>query len=144
MDAAGNLYGTGAEGGAKGFGVVFKATLASGKWSVSDLYSFTNAKGDGAYPNSPLLLGASGNIYGTTESGGGSPSCVVENYNGCGSVFELRKVNGAYKESVLEGFSGGGSGAFPGGVILGMDGNLYGVAQTGGGDNRGVFFMIPR
>ncbi len=143
MDASGNLYGTAAEGGAKGFGVVFKASLASGKWTVSDLYSFTNTNGDGAYPNSQLIED-SGNIYGTTEAGGGSMSCTVENYNGCGAVFELRKINGSYKESVLEGFTGAGTGAFPGGVIFGTDGNLYGVAQTGGGDNRGVFFKIPR
>ena len=142
LDAAGNLYGTTTDGGGKGFGAVFEISAATGM--TQDLYSFTNANGDGAYPNSLLVLDAAGNLFGTTEAGGGTTNCTVASDNGCGTVYELRKESGVYKESVLNRFLGEGNGGFPGGVSLGTDGNLYGVAEVGGGDNKGLFFKIPR
>jgi uncharacterized repeat protein (TIGR03803 family) len=64
-DAAGNLYGTSAHGGAYDLGTVFKLDT-TGKETV--LHSFSGS--DGAYPYPGLLGDPSGNLYGTTNAGG--------------------------------------------------------------------------
>ena len=73
FDAAGNLYGTAGGGTGQceaGCGVVFKLTPGSGgKWKYSVLHHFTG--NDGAYPDAGVILDPKGNMYGTTELGGG-------------------------------------------------------------------------
>jgi uncharacterized repeat protein (TIGR03803 family) len=49
MDAGGSLYGTTNEGGAYGYGVVFKLTPGGGGWSYTSLRDFTGGD-DGAFP----------------------------------------------------------------------------------------------
>ena len=97
FDAAGNLYGTTANGGGKGVGIVFKLTPNSdGTWTESVLHSFTG--GDGENPIAGLIFDAAGNLYGTTANGGfpcGAPF-------GCGTVFRLTpNSNGTWGFSVL-------------------------------------------
>ena len=76
-DAAGNLYGTTVNGGAFGFGTVFKLTTG-GKETI--LYSFTGGV-DGAHPYGALVRDSAGNLYGTTSDFlGGS---------GFGTVFKI-------------------------------------------------------
>lgn len=69
-DAAGNLYGTTADGGTAscsgGCGVVYKLT-AAGQETV--LHSFTGGA-DGAGPYCALTADAAGNLYGTASNGG--------------------------------------------------------------------------
>src|SRR5580704_868352 len=80
-DAAGNLYGT---GGAGGIGLVFELLPSSGgSWTAKVLYKFNTT--DGFFPQGGLLLGASGNLYGTTEYGG------TDSY---GTVYELKPETG--------------------------------------------------
>jgi uncharacterized repeat protein (TIGR03803 family) len=78
----GVLYGTAANGGATGWGTVFRFIPATG--SLTTLYSFSDDSGggnlDGADPIAPLLQGKDGNLYGTTSYGG--PDDV-------GAVFKL-------------------------------------------------------
>lgn len=142
MDAAGNLYGTTSAGGSAGFGVVFKISFASGKPVARVLHSFTNAGGDGAYPQSPLVIDAANHLYGTTMAGGGSIHCQVELDSGCGMAFKLSPVGNQWKESLLHAFKGGGDGAFPSGLVMDANGNLYGDASSGGIANQGVVFEI--
>jgi uncharacterized repeat protein (TIGR03803 family) len=72
-DAAGNLYGTTPFGGA-GFGVVYKLD-ASGAYKV--LYNFTGGA-DGGDPIAGVMRDATtGNLYGTTSSGGKWSTGVV-------------------------------------------------------------------
>jgi uncharacterized repeat protein (TIGR03803 family) len=78
QDAAGNLYGTTAEGGASGKGVVFRLDTA-GKLTV--LHAFTGGS-DGSNPDSVVRDGA-GNLYGTAATGG---RCRDQ---GCGVVFKI-------------------------------------------------------
>ncbi len=73
-DKEGNLYGTTANGGSLGFGVVFKLDRR-GKMTV--LHTFAGAPSDGALPFSGLIRDAAGNFYGTTSSGGASGNGVV-------------------------------------------------------------------
>ncbi len=126
MDAAGNLYGA-SQNGVYGAGVVFELTR-SGDLRV--LHSFD--KMDGFAPNG-LILGADGNLYGTTNSGG-DLSCNAGGGNGCGVVYKLDKAG---TETVLYRFKGESDGASPESPLL-MDkaGNLFGTAQAGG-DKKG-------
>jgi uncharacterized repeat protein (TIGR03803 family) len=81
------------------------------------LYNFPPAPG-GSYPVA-VAAGPSGQIYGTTASGGAS-ACPFE----CGTVYELE----AGRETVLYTFTGGAYGAEPNGAIaLDSSGGLYGV-----------------
>jgi len=69
FDAAGNLYGTTTQGGAHGYGVVFKLTPNSkGGWNETVLHSFIDSPG--AYPYSGLIFDAAGNLYGSTQGDG--------------------------------------------------------------------------
>ncbi len=74
FDRAGNLYGTTSFGGnftcGSGCGTVFKLTPAgNGQWSESVLYDFPDAA-NGRFPDSPVVFGPAGDLYGTTNSGG--------------------------------------------------------------------------
>jgi uncharacterized repeat protein (TIGR03803 family) len=135
-DAAGNLYGTtefggGASGCSGGCGTVFKVT-PSGTETV--LHSFTGS--DGASPVAGLIADAAGNLYGTTELGGGTIGCS----GGCGTVF---KVTPKGVESVLYSFKGGSDGANPfAALIADAAGNLYGTTFFGGASGKGTVFKL--
>ncbi len=78
MDAAGNLYGTTTYGGAYGAGNVFKLAPSNGGWTYTSLHDFTGQNDStGAYPMCSLVMGASGNLYGTTDEGGAHNNGVV-------------------------------------------------------------------
>jgi uncharacterized repeat protein (TIGR03803 family) len=126
-DATGNLYGTTAEGGTSGFGVVFKVS-SGGKETV--LHNFTGGV-DGIAPFGGLVRNAAGNLYGTTELGGTS---------GHGTIF---KIDAHGTESVLHSFNGS-DGAYPTYTSLLLDkaGNLYGVTESGGTTNNGVLYVL--
>jgi uncharacterized repeat protein (TIGR03803 family) len=131
FDQSGNLYGTTSEGGAHGFGTVFKLTPNSdGSWTESVLYSFTRGRHDGQNPYAGLTFDAAGNLYGTTVYGGGSTKCT----DGCGTVFKLKmNLDGSWTESVLYNFAGGEDGWGPeAGLIFDALGNLYGTTVRGG------------
>ncbi len=128
-DSDGNLYGTAIDGGAYGYGVVFKLTI---RGTENVLHSFEYSSTDGAYPASNITLDPSGNLYGTTEEGGAS---------GLGTVFE---VTASGTESELHSFKGGltdGSGPYGGGLLRDPSGSLYGVTE-GGGKGYGVVFKL--
>ena len=129
MDAQGNLYGTTAGGGASGHGTVFKLDT-TGKETV--LHSFSGAGGDGASPYGGVMMDGQGNFYGTTPAGGTS---------NCGTVFKLDTTG---KETVLYSFAGtGGDGASPyGGVMMDVQGNLYGMTEGGGAFGYGTVFKL--
>ena len=74
MDSSGNLYGTTRGGGASGDGIVFKLD-PSGTLTV--LHNFAGGTDDGAEPYAGLVLDPSGNLYGTTYSGGSSDTGTV-------------------------------------------------------------------
>jgi uncharacterized repeat protein (TIGR03803 family) len=127
FDGAGNLYGTTEFGGAYSNGMVFKLTPAG---TETTLYSFTGGS-DGAYPVAGLIFDSAGNLYGTTELGGGS--C-------CGVVFKLTPTG---TETVLHSFTGGNDGGMPiAGVIADSAGNLYGTTFNGGAYGFGVVFKL--
>ena len=78
IDKAGILYGTTYDGGAH-YGTVYELIPgANGNWNERVLHRFSNSGGDGAFPTfGSLTMDASGNLYGTTASGGTSKAGVV-------------------------------------------------------------------
>jgi uncharacterized repeat protein (TIGR03803 family) len=139
LDAAGNLYGTTREGGSHHQGTVFRLKPnPDGTWTESVLHSF-GAGTDGSNPSAPLIFDAAGNLYGTTEYGGGSSACN----GGCGVVFKLQpNSSGSWTESVLHRFANVADGAFPfGSLVFDVARNLYGT--TGGGGGGTVFRLEP-
>jgi uncharacterized repeat protein (TIGR03803 family) len=124
-DPQGNLYGVTYDGGANDNGTVFEISpSASGAWTYQVLYSFQFGA-DGSSPIGPLIIDASGNLYGMTELGGDSVY---------GTIFELSPDgSGGWTEQVLYSFSDGTDGSVPTGLILAPDGSFYGTTYSGGG-----------
>jgi uncharacterized repeat protein (TIGR03803 family) len=135
LDAAGNLYGTTANGGNStncfdGCGTVFKLSqTASGRWKKTVLHYFAGT--DGSFPDTKMIFDAAGNLYGTTLFGGGNNGCPGN--EGCGVVFKLTPTaSGVWKETLLYQFVGGFTGGNPSGLVFDAAGNLYGTAAQGG------------
>ena len=126
-DASGNLYGTAQIGGASGSGTVFEL-VASENFKEKELYSFGATSGDGQLPVTGLVVDGNGNLFGTTQAGGGSTACQF----GCGTVFELVNSSGNYTEKVLYSFTGSEGGQSPGALLIDASGNLYGTTVFGG------------
>ena len=130
-DTDGNLYGATFIGQADvyyGFGVVYKVG-PTGHATV--LHNFTNGA-DGGYPNS-VIRDLKGNLYGTASGGGAS---------GAGVVF---KIDPSGNEIVLYSFTGGADGGYPyaGSLLLGTEGDLYGITAYGGLGFGVVFKVDP-
>lgn len=131
MDAAGNFYGTTANGGS-GSGTVFELVNNNGSYTEQLLYTFTGS--DGANPQASLTMDSAGNLYGTTSNGGAQ---------GLGIVFELVNSNGSYSERVLHSFSFSGDGYYPqGSVVVDSSGNVYGTTSNGGASGYGTIFEL--
>ncbi len=151
LDRAGNLYGTTYQGGAAGFGNVFKLSHEGSGWVLSNLYSFQGGR-DGEHPQARVVFGPDGTLYGTTTNGG--------NGNGFGTVFNLRPsaticraIQCPWTETVLYRFTGGTDGRYPqyGDLTFDAAGNLYGTTAYGGdpscnrsGGGCGVVFELSR
>jgi uncharacterized repeat protein (TIGR03803 family) len=142
IDGSGNLYGTTSAGGSNnvcpsGCGTVFELSPASGgTWTESILYSFGANETDGISPRSPLTIGASGNLYGSTGTGG------AYEY---GTVFELTSAAGNWTESILYSFTNDGTDGtdVTGSFSFDTAGNLYGTTYFGGNtDSGGTAFEI--
>lgn len=133
-DSAGNLYGVTVQAGSFGNGTVFKiAPNADGTWTESIIYNFSGFR-DGANPFAPLVMDATGALYGTTQDGG---------VYGYGTVFKLTLSTGGWTETTLYDFTGGSGGGNPVfGVVLDSAGNVYGAADTGGSNRTGVVYKL--
>ncbi len=132
MDNAGNLFGTAS--------VAFELSPGADGWKETVLHDFTGEHGDGEGAYAGLTMGAAGNLYGTTEYGGGSQNCD----GGCGTVYQLSPTSGGkWKETILHRFQAHWDGSYPGigALILDDAGNVYGTAD-GGNSGYGVVFKL--
>ncbi len=126
----GDFYGTVENGGANGYGTIFKMTPTG---TLTTLHSFDST--DGANPQAALVQATDGNFYGTTRFGGASSACS----GSCGTVFKMTATGTL---TTLHSFdSTDGANPF-GGLVQATDGNLYGTTSAGGANNDGTVFKI--
>jgi len=135
VQVGGNFYGTTSLGGANGAGTIFEISPAG---QFTTLYSFCSQANctDGAFPLAGLLLGADGNLYGTTNDGGAN--------NQGGTVF---KITPAGQLTTLYSFCSQVNctdGGFPyAALVQAADGTLYGTTVDGGANgDAGTIFSI--
>jgi uncharacterized repeat protein (TIGR03803 family) len=131
-DGVGNMYGTGY--------AAFELSPESDGWKEVALHDFSCRNGDGCGPYA-VILDASGNLFGETNMGGTSKLCG----GGCGTVYELQRTSGGWKEHILHDFGTGNDDmGFPGGPLLrDKTGNLYGTAG-GGTHAHGAVYRLTR
>lgn len=130
----GNFYGTTLNGGfgPKATSTLFEIT-PTGK--LTTLYTFCSQPNctDGLTPYGTLIQATNGNFYGTTVYGG---------IDGFGTIFEITP-SGSF--TTLYSFcsqpSCNGLGPFAG-LIQATDGNFYGMASAGGGNDGGTLFEL--
>jgi len=122
-----------------GCGVVFSLSppeTEGGSWTEKILHDFAGY-GDGATPESGVTLSAAGALYGTTDAGGSM---------NLGTVYAMTppaSPGGSWTETVIHSFGAKGDGANPiGGLVIGLDGALYGTTWSGGADNSGIVFAL--
>jgi uncharacterized repeat protein (TIGR03803 family) len=86
---------------------------------------------DGNFPGGSFVKGNDGNFYATTSVGG---------TNGVGTIFKI-SAGGTF--NVLKHFNTTTDGKTPkGDLLLGNDGNFYGMTSAGGTNNAGTLFKI--
>jgi uncharacterized repeat protein (TIGR03803 family) len=133
FDAAGNLYGVADFGGADDYGVVYELSpTGNGLWTQTILHTFTGIS-DGKGPIGPLIMDASGNLYGITQLGGADIG---------GTVFELVQTSpGNWTLQTLYNFPS----SVPqpnGGLAMDAAGNLYGTTARGGVNGDGTLYEL--
>lgn len=119
MGFDGNFYGTTYQGGTTPAGVIFKVTPSG---TETDLYNFTNGS-DGAYPKVPPVQAPDGNLYGVTGNG---TDQILYKLTPAG-VFSVVVTIPSQSYSPL---------------LVGTDGNLYGMTRFGGTFNGGTAFQF--
>ena len=123
LDGTGGLFGA-------DLAAVYQLSPSGGQWNYGTMYSFPGDAGSW----STLTSDTSGNLYGTTCSGGTL---------GQGSVFKLSPSQNGWIETDLYDFTGTADGGCPiGGVTLDGTGNVYGTAFEGGAGGYGVVWEI--
>lgn len=151
---AGSLTGCPLGGYPAGCGTIFSLTgptTTGSPWTFAVLYAFTGTGTDGAHPYQNLVLNSTGDIYGTTFSGGStSDSCFGPSYAGCGTAFIVKPPatqGAAWTESPLHDFNGDDGGG-PNGLTAGASGSgiYYGSTYVGGtaGGYGSVFQLAPQ
>ena len=138
-DASGNLYGTTAQGGtgSSPAGTVFEIPNTGGGYgALTTLATFNPTNGiylGGQTPEAPLFQDASGNLFGTTLSGG------TFGGHARGTVFEIPNAGGGTYGSLATIWNITGTTGFgPGGLTADASGNLFGTSSAG------QVFEIPK
>jgi uncharacterized repeat protein (TIGR03803 family) len=131
-------------------GMVYK--LTSGGAQTLHNFIITEGAANGLHPNGKLTL-VNDFLYGTTEKGGRSGKGTIYRVSRTGTNFEtihhftdgtfpkhpgiggtnVDYPDGIYSDPYANPYSG---------LLLGKDGNLYGVAKYGGKNNAGWFFKL--
>jgi uncharacterized repeat protein (TIGR03803 family) len=133
----GDFYGTTNQGGAYGYGSVFKANPAGKLTTLHSFCSQGNPCPDGSNPRSGLVQAASGEFYGTTFNGGLYAS---------GTVFKMTaqgKLTTIYNFCSTNEAARCADGSDPiGGLVQASNGDLYGTTSAGGVHGLGSIFKV--
>jgi uncharacterized repeat protein (TIGR03803 family) len=101
---------------------------SNGTWSFHVIHSFILS--DGAGPWGTPVLGAKGNLYGTTQVGG---NLTCNKTAGCGTVFKMSPSSSGWTFTMLHAFTNSPDGFHPyGAVTLDASGNIFGTTVEGG------------
>jgi uncharacterized repeat protein (TIGR03803 family) len=116
----GNFYGTTFQGGAYGFGTIFRISAQGSFATVHSFCSESNCA-DGIGSASPLIQGTDGNLYGTTNGNSGTAFKLTP-------AGELTTLYTFCSQPSCE------DGSNPGlaGLVQATDGNFYGTTVEGG------------
>jgi uncharacterized repeat protein (TIGR03803 family) len=129
----GLLYGTTAQGGAEDAGTIFRVDPATG--AFASIYHLQPSNGtDGQAPQSRLVEGPDGALYGTTSNGSA----------GGGTIFRLRRLPGgghAFATLLRVDAASVGSWLFAD-LAVTPDGWIYGAADSGGPLDGGTVFRF--
>ncbi|HUK43095.1 MAG TPA: choice-of-anchor tandem repeat GloVer-containing protein [Candidatus Bathyarchaeia archaeon] len=138
----GALFGTAQGGlhqcgqGQSDCGVIYKLTpspvacpAVMCSWNETVLYRFTGDPDGWAPIGRTLVSDDAGNLYGGTSDGGDF---------GRGTVYKLSPSSNGWTETVIYSFPDNG----PNSLLLGHDGNLYGIVSDGAFDGY-VFQLVP-
>lgn len=128
----GKLYGVTSQGGSSNLGDLFQYDYSTN--TITKKYDFTGLA-SGSYPYSTLMQASDGNLYGTTQSGGGISNSlgVIFQYNTTTNTF-TKKID--LENELMFGYSSKSP------LIQATDGKLYGVTSTGGVNQKGVLFQF--
>jgi uncharacterized repeat protein (TIGR03803 family) len=143
--STGVFYGVLQDGGIYNGGVVFELAPASGGgWTYTALHNFNSNTSAPGYANGcnpwSLIAGPKGDLYGTTIYCG----------QGAGTVYRLAPPVGTgtiWSLSLLYSFGSttdSPSGSNPYGLLIGLDGVLYGGAAEGGTAGKGLIYSLTR
>jgi uncharacterized repeat protein (TIGR03803 family) len=105
--------------------------------ALTSLHSFDGT--DGEYPESGVIQGTDGNLYGTTQAGGTDSSCDSELIPGCGTIFKITPT-GTFTSLHSFQLTDGATPARK--LVQGNDGNFYGATGIGGANGDGTIFKI--
>jgi len=115
------------------------ATQAEAARQLVTLHTFCSEAdcADGQFPGAGLVRDARGDFYGTASQGGA---------HGQGVIYELDKQGKQFVFKVVHSFCRDcGEGWLPGaGLIVDVDGNLYGTTGAGGPKDCGTVFELKR
>ncbi len=104
-------------------------------WNEVTVHIFHGSvQGDGSVPNPGLIMDGAGNIFGTTQSGGGACNC--------GTIFELSPAGQSWTLTTLYAFTGGNDGSGPLSGVVAIGNKLYGTTQLGGSGGHGVAYEL--
>ena len=128
LDSSGNLYGTARDGGADGFGTLFKFNPSSQHFTT--LYAFTGGD-DGSVPLGGLMLSSNGTVWGVTEKANGKGSR--------GTLFSFDISTSTF--TTVHDFSGGSDGGTPNHFLLiDTNGDIFGTTVVGGVSGFGTIY----
>lgn len=116
--------------GGASWGTVYELTPSGSGWTEQILHNFQNGD-DGIWPIGGLLLSPSGNLYGTTSTGG---------TNGGGTVFELQPLKASWIYTLFYSFTG--SGGPEASLTMDAGGSLYGTTYYDGAYGWGSVFKL--
>jgi len=123
--------------------------VSGGAWREKIIKGFTGIGTSIVNPN-PVVLDASGNVYGTSLFGG--LQVCNDDLETCGTIYELTPAStGAWTLTGLYAFRDNSNGFFPyAGLTIDSAGNIYGTTGAGGDMSCGstggcgvVFRIVP-
>jgi uncharacterized repeat protein (TIGR03803 family) len=114
---------------------VFELSLNNSNWHLHTIHAFTGGVDGSVGSLGPLLLDATGKLYGVTELGG---------RRSAGTAFRLGQgPGGRWNFTTLYTFKGQPDAGFPyGGLIPDTAGNLYGTTYYGGTAGLGTVYEL--